>query len=133
MSQEDVEIVRSMYRAGDPTRFFDLLDEEVEIDASASLPFPDHPKHIRGKDAVIDFYRRYWGTWDDYVLEPVEIIDAGEAGVVVGHYERGRGRGSGAPFERRWAVVYTLRRGKVVRIQVLKNHDEAREAAGLRE
>jgi ketosteroid isomerase-like protein len=133
MSKENVEIVRSMYRAGDPTRFFDLLDEKVEIDASASLPFPDHPEHIRGKDAVIDFYRHYWGTWDDYVLEPTEITDAGENGVPVAHYERGRGKGSRAPFERRWAVVYTLRGGKVVRIQVFKNHAEALEAAGLSE
>jgi ketosteroid isomerase-like protein len=133
MSQENVEIVRSMYRAGDPARFFDLLDEEVEIDASASPPFPDHPEHIRGKDAVIDFYRHYWGTWDEYVLEPTEITDAGENRVLVGHYERGRGRGSGAPFERRWAVAYTLRRGEVVRVQVFKNRDEALEAAGLQE
>ena len=30
MSQENVEILRSLYRATDPNRFFDLLDEEVE-------------------------------------------------------------------------------------------------------
>jgi hypothetical protein len=53
---------------------------------------------------VIDYFRHYWGTWDDYVLEPTEIIDAGEDRVIVVHYERGRGRGSGVPFERRWAA-----------------------------
>jgi ketosteroid isomerase-like protein len=121
MSEENVEVVRSMYRAGDPIRFFNLLDEEVEIDASASPPFPDHPERVRGRDAVIDFYRHYWGTWDDYVLEPTEIKDAGENRVVVGHHERGRGRGSGAPFERRCAVAYTLRRSQVVRVQVFEN------------
>jgi hypothetical protein len=44
MSQDNVELVRGMYRTADPSRFFDLLDEEVEIDGSASRPFPDHPE-----------------------------------------------------------------------------------------
>jgi hypothetical protein len=35
MAQENIEVVRSMYRSGDPSRFFDLLDEEVELDFSA--------------------------------------------------------------------------------------------------
>jgi hypothetical protein len=32
MSQENVEVIRGMYRPGDPTRFFDLLDEDVVVD-----------------------------------------------------------------------------------------------------
>jgi ketosteroid isomerase-like protein len=132
MSQENVELVRATYRAG-PTGFFELLDGEVEVDASAVPAIPDHPEHIHGKDAVIDFYRRYWGTWDDYVLEPVEVIDAGEDQVVVRHYERGSGRGSGAPFERRWAVIWTLRAGKLTRLRFFNTREEALEAAGLSE
>ncbi|HEX2358590.1 MAG TPA: hypothetical protein VHH72_02105 [Solirubrobacterales bacterium] len=84
MSQENVELVQSMYLPGDPSRFFNLLYEEVEaeFDASAAPLLPDYPKTIHGKTAVIGFYRHYWGTWDDYVLEPTEIIDAGEDRVV---------------------------------------------------
>jgi hypothetical protein len=40
MSQEDVELIRSLYRARDPSRWFDLLDEEVELDFTA-YPVPD--------------------------------------------------------------------------------------------
>jgi hypothetical protein len=44
MSQENVELVRSLYRAGEPSRFFDVIDEEVELDFSAypvtQLPRP---------------------------------------------------------------------------------------------
>jgi hypothetical protein len=38
MSKESVEIVRSMYQQGNPSRFFDLLDDEVEVDTSAVGP-----------------------------------------------------------------------------------------------
>ena len=135
MSQENVELVQSMYRPGDPSRFFNLLSEEVEaeFDASAAPLLPDYPQRIHGKTAVIDFYRHYWGTWDDYVLDPTEIIDAGEDRVVVVHHERGTGKGSGVPFERRWAIVYTLRSAQVVRVQFLTSREDALQAAGLSE
>jgi ketosteroid isomerase-like protein len=53
-------------------------------------------------------------------------------GVVVVQYERGRGKWSGVQLERRWAVVYTLRMGKVVRFQAFKTREEALQAAGVR-
>ncbi|MCE3267400.1 MAG: hypothetical protein K0S15_2109 [Solirubrobacterales bacterium] len=133
MSEETVELMRSMYRQGDPNRFFDLLDEEIEVDASGVGLLPDHPGLVRGKDAVVDYFRHYWGTWEDYVLEPTEIIDVGEDRVVVVHYERGRGRGSGTPFERRWATLYTLRADKMVRFKGFATREDALEAAGLSE
>jgi ketosteroid isomerase-like protein len=127
MSQENIEVVQSMYRAGDPRRFFDLLDEEVELDFSG-YPVPG-ARVLRGKDAAIDWSRRWWGTWDEYVLEATEIVDAGKNRVVVVQRERGRGKGSGVQLERRWAVVYTLRMGRVVRFQPFKTREEALEAA----
>jgi ketosteroid isomerase-like protein len=132
MSEDNVEIVRSLY-VGDPSRFFELLDDEVEV-VSKSHPLPDHPELIRGKGAVIDFYRHYWGTWDDdYILEPAEVIDLGANRVLVVHHESGRGRGSGVPFERRWVVIYTLLAGRLTRVQAFSTREEALEAAGLSE
>jgi len=129
MSQENVELVRTVYRAGDPSRWFDLLDAKVELDFTA-YPVPDSAG-LHGKDAAVDWFRSWWGTLDEYVLETTEIIDADKDRVVVVQYERGRGRGSGALLERRWAVLYTLRMGKVVRVQPFKSREEALEAAGL--
>ena len=126
-----MQLVGSLY-VGDPSRFFELLDDDVEV-VSKSHPLPDHPELIRGKGAVTDFYRHYWGTWEDYLLEPVDITDAGVNRVLVVHHERGRGKGSGVPFERRWVVIYTLVAGKLARIQAFSTREEALEAAGLRE
>ena len=132
MSQESVEIVRSVFRPGEPNRFFDLLDEEVEHDASAVPHMPEYPAGVvHGKNAFVRVWRRYWGTWDDYVLEPIEFIDAGEDRVVVVTDERGRGRGSGVPFEQRSATIFTLRAGKIARLQIFNTREEALEAAGL--
>jgi ketosteroid isomerase-like protein len=131
MSRENVELVRSLYRAGDPSRFFDLLSEDVELDFSA-YPVPDS-RVVRGKDAAMDWSRRRWGTWDECVLEAVEIIDAGKDRVVVLQREQARGKVSGAQLERRWALVYTIRMGKVARFQPFKTREEALEAAGLSE
>jgi hypothetical protein len=58
MSEKNVELVRSVYRPGEPSRFFDLLYDEVEaeFDASAAPLLPDYPQHIHGKTAVVDFF-----------------------------------------------------------------------------
>ena len=122
-----------MYRPGDPSRFFELLHAGVQVDVSKAPLLPDHPDLLGGKEAALDLYRHYWGTWDEYVLEPVEIIDAGQDRVLVVQDERGIGRGSGAPFERRWAVLYTMREAKIVRIEHFSERREALEADGLSE
>jgi ketosteroid isomerase-like protein len=127
MSRENVELVRGCYQPRDLGRFFELLDDEVEFDFTA-YPVPDAAV-IRGRAAAIEWSRRWFGTWDDYTLEAVEIVDAGDRVVVVQH-ERGRGRGSGVPLDRRWAVVYTLRAGKVVRFQAYRTREDALEAVG---
>ena len=133
MSQENVELVRHMYRPGDPSRFFDLLDEEAEVDTSSFGGLPDHPGLLQGKPAVVKYFRSYWGAWDEYVLEPTEVIGVGEDRVVAVHHERGRGRGSGVPFEQRWATVYSIRAARIIRFEAHPTREEALEAAGLRE
>ena len=131
MSDENVEMVHGMYRPGDPSRFFELLHEGVQVDVSKAPLLPDRPDVTRGKPAALELYRHYWGTWDEYALEPVEIIDADHDRVLVVQDERGIGRGSGAPFERRWAVLYTIRETKIVRIEHFGQRRDAFEAAGL--
>src|SRR6476620_4678804 len=131
MSQENVEIIRDIYRPGDPTGFFDLLAEDVEVNVSLRPLIPDHPGLIKGKQAAIEFYRDYWGTWADYTLEPDEILAAGNHDVVVVQTERGQGKGSGVPFEMRWALIYTLIEGKIGRITHYGSEQSALQAAGL--
>jgi ketosteroid isomerase-like protein len=129
MSQENVELVRRGIESVED--FWALLDEHVVWDLGA-FPVLDVRGVYVGRDAVIEGSRHYWGTWDDYRLDPEELIDAGASVVVVVH-EQGRGKGSGAPFDRRWAQVWTFSRGQIVRWELFPNRADALEAAGLSE
>jgi len=129
MSQENVEVVRDFF--GDTSRFFDVLDEEVELDIRPMTP--GYQGIIHGKEAVIEFWRDYSDTWDELVFEPIEFREAGEDQVVVIHDQRGRGKGSRAPFELRSGTIFRLRAGSVVKMKFFPNGEAALEAARLRE
>jgi ketosteroid isomerase-like protein len=133
MSRENVEIVRQhLRRMTDPSRLnFDFLDEEIELDIRPITP--GYQEIIHGKDAVIDFWRDYLDTWEEFVLEPIEILEAAEDQVVVVLDVRGRGKGSGASFERRSGNIFTLRAGSVVKLKFFPDREAALQAAGLRE
>jgi ketosteroid isomerase-like protein len=127
MSQENVQLVRSGIK--DVEVFWELLDEYVVWDLRG-FPTIDMDDVYVGRDAVIEGSRHYWGTWDDYHLEAEELIEAGSSVVAVVN-ERGRGRGSGAPFERRWAQVWTFGRGRVIRWELFADRAAALRAVGL--
>ena len=129
MSEENLELVRRGIESVET--FWALLDEDVVWDMR-EFPVLDLHGVYKGRDAVIEASRHYWGTWDDYRLDAEELIDAGSS-VVVAVRERGRGKGSGAPFDQRWAQVWTFRRGRIVRWELFPDKAAALEAAGLSE
>jgi ketosteroid isomerase-like protein len=124
MSQENVELVR---RGMESARaFWALFDEDIVFNMEL---VPDADDVYIGREAAIGASRQYWGTFENYQLDALELIDVGSSVVVVVR-ERGRGRGSGAPFERRWAQVWTFRSGRIVRWEAFPNEAEALEAVG---
>jgi ketosteroid isomerase-like protein len=131
MSRENVELARWAFTS-DPTRFFSLLDEEIELDARRNAELPGAVLAGRGREVVERFCREFWGTWAEYSANPEEFIDAGDH-VVVEVRERGEGKGSGVPFERTHIQVWTLRNRRLVRWRLFADKAEALEAAGLSE
>lgn len=131
MSEENVEIVRGIldaYLAGDFQTALGRIDPEVEFDLSMR---PDG-KVYRGHDGIVEGLRTWTGTWEDYNLEITELIDAGEHVIAVDR-QSGRGKGSGMLLEHSFSNVYTLRDGKVVRVAVFTNREDAFRAAGVSE
>lgn len=113
--------------------FWEMLDEQVICDTRSYPTFSADSNGVYvGRAAVIEANRHYWGTWDDYYLEAEELIDAG-ASVVCVVRERGRGKSSGVPVERRWAQIWTFRRGRIIRWELFGDKAAALEATGLAE
>ena len=129
MSEENLELVRR--GVSDVDFFWSMLDEYVVWDLRGWPTVDLDPVHV-GRDAVIKASRHYWGTWDDYSVEADELIDAGPSVVVILR-ERGRGKGSGAPFEQQHPQLWTFRGGRIIRWESFKSRAQALEAAGLTE
>jgi ketosteroid isomerase-like protein len=132
MSQENVEIVRRGYDAlnhGDIEGMIKTADPQVRWDVSQRV---FNPAVYEGHDGIRRFVEEIDEVWEDFRLEPLEFIDAGDK-VVVSHLVRGRGKGSGVEVELPSTNVYSLRNGKVIETRMYREHGEALEAAGLSE
>ncbi len=132
MSQENVEVVRRGYDAfnrGDIEGVIETVGAEVRCDMSERV---FNPGVYEGHDGIRRFVEEIDEVWEDFRLEPLEFIDAGDK-VVVSHLIRGSGKGSGVDVELPSTSVYTLRASKVIESRMYREHAEALEAAGLRE
>ena len=129
MSSENVELARWAFTS-DPARFYSLLDDDVELDSRALGEIPGAAPVVRGRATVERWCREFWGTWSDYAADPRDFIEAGDE-VVVEVHERGKGRGSGVPFESTHTQVWTFRDGRVTRWRLFADKADAIEAVGL--
>jgi ketosteroid isomerase-like protein len=130
MSQENVEIVR---RAFEYETYGRGRRSEVEADFEPDVilkPFEELP--ARGREHILDNIKRWRSAWEDLQVTVEEVIDAGDQVIVVARH-RGQGRESGIDVDARFYEVYTLREGKISRIEEFIDRGQALEAAGLRE
>jgi uncharacterized protein len=131
MSEENVEIVRRAYEAwntGDMAGLRELYDPDLVMHHAEGWP---EPGPSVGREAVLRELEQLREAWQGDRLEPVsDFIDAANR-VVVRDVWHGTGRGPNADME--FTRVFTIREGKIIDIQIFWDHDEALEAAGLRE
>jgi ketosteroid isomerase-like protein len=134
MSQENVEVVRLALDAF-AQRGLDAAAEYWTDDIEhRSIPGAvDDRGPMHGKDAVRAFYQDWLDTFDEFWTEPVELIDAGEDQVVSVLRMGGRAKQSGIETNLTYAVLNTIRDGKIVRGREYWTKEQALEAAGLRE
>jgi ketosteroid isomerase-like protein len=123
MSQKNVEVVRKF-----------LL---LEVDEALAYADPDivwnpaEESAAQGHDAVRAILVRWKGEWEEYGLLPEQFEQVGDR-VVAAVRVRGRGRGSGVEVDARFYDVFTLREGKIVRMDQFTQRSEALAAAGVR-
>jgi ketosteroid isomerase-like protein len=148
MSQENVEIVKLIH----PPSGTDLVAlfgaEGVGsggFEALRSVLTPDFEvagenftgaglgAQAQGLQGLLEGWREWIRPWDTYWTEVEEFIDAGGDHVVVLVRDHGRLDGSDAEVELRGASVWTLREGRIARIEFYADRGQALEAAGLSE
>jgi ketosteroid isomerase-like protein len=130
MSQENVAAVKRLMHAflgADPGSALDLLDPEVEFDASAR---PDG-RLWSGHDGVRRAMLEWTGAWEDWSMEIESYLDVDDDRVLFYWREQGTGKGSGVQLQQSGATVVTLRDGRVVRLRAYVDRSEAHAAVGL--
>ena len=132
MSKENVEIVRAAFEAfGEkgPEGVLRFFDPGIDWVVRADLPDSDT---FQGHDGMRRLFESFDEVMEGIWYEPTELIDAG-AQVVVPLRWGGRGKASGAEFEERETWVFTVREGRVTRVNEYAAKAAALEAVDLQE
>jgi ketosteroid isomerase-like protein len=147
MPQENVEIVRRVFlmvqeslRRGDPGSSFDEwvregliapgLEWRAGTRAGMGVAGIDD---FAGRDGYMEFTRRWTEDFEEFALEPEQIVGADDDRVVVTTHTRGAGKGSGATVDMRTAWVVTLEAGRIVNVVLFLEPNDALKPVGLRE
>jgi ketosteroid isomerase-like protein len=134
MSQENVEVVRAAVDAFGREGIDGFSDHLAEdIDHRAAEGAIDDRGPIHGKDAIRAYLQDWIDTFDDFKTDVVELIDAGDDKVIAMLHASGRAKLGGIETDLTYAVVYTIRDGKIARGREYMTREEALEAVGLSE
>jgi len=144
---KNVEVVRralgitlDAVRRGDPGAAFDQCLREgliaPELAWRAGVRGGVGVAGIRdfaGREGFVEFMRMWTEDFDDFEIEVEEIIDLRRRRVLVITRQHGIGKGSRATVEMEISVIYTLKRRRIVRVEVFLERADALKAAGLSE
>jgi ketosteroid isomerase-like protein len=129
---QNVEIVVGQFEAVNARDFAAAMDayaEDVALVAHGSLG-EMVGRAATGKRAVGEWFGDWFRQFAKYHFQIEEARESGDRVFLVASHG-GHGRTSGAPVEGRTAYLYTVRAGKVCRVELFSDPDEAVEAAGL--
>ena len=131
MSQENVEIVRGAFSEFERGNFWipEIFDPNVHI---VWLPAVGGEVETVGLEGMGRAMKDWMESWEQVTTAAERLIDAGDQVVVMAEW-RGRGKTSGVFTRWRYGSVFTLRGGKVIRIDSYTDPAEALEAAGISE
>jgi ketosteroid isomerase-like protein len=115
--QQHMQVVRQAYDAflrGDIAAVLDLLSDDVDWEAvnGAGSRIPVGGRRF-GRHNVAGFFTTLGETTVFRQFQPKEFIAQGDKVVTLGHYEA-EVKPTGRRYESDWAMVFTLRNGKIV-------------------
>jgi ketosteroid isomerase-like protein len=90
---------------------------------------PDAGSYL-GLEELAEYMRGFLEPWERITIEADEVIEAGDS-VFVAVSQRGTGQGSGAAAELHYFHVWTFRAGRAIRLETVRDRDEALAKAGI--
>ena len=133
MSQEWVDLVRLGFEAierGDMAVYDGMTTEGLVLVQPPEVP---DAKTYEGRGAIVESLEDWPKQWEDFRMDLIEIIDAGDEVAVSVTRHRGRGRESGIEMDFEVFYVQRGRNGRLARIDMFFSREQALEAAGLSE
>jgi ketosteroid isomerase-like protein len=144
MSRKNVELVLGLYQAPDVDYVPLFRDESLWTGLAETVaPFVHtdfecvwyqfgSEKRYVGLDGLRAFMLDWTAPWVTYRVETEEAIDLGERVLLLNH-DCGRREGSTQEVRGRLGAVWTIRDGKIARLDAYTTRIEALEAVGLSE
>jgi ketosteroid isomerase-like protein len=132
MSKENLEFVGRGYEYFAASRDFDpaRMHPEFVWDMSTFRSWPEQQTY-EGLDGARRFMADWIESWEDWDLQLVELLDAGDEGVLAILHQSGRSKATGLEVEMDFAQLWEIRGGKQARMRMYADLDEARRAAGI--
>jgi len=144
----ELEWVKALYAfAGATDNLVAALDDEEFVrNGIAAFAQMVHPEYefvlvrdevgdqgsYRGVDGFFAGMREWLSSWETYRIEAEEVIDLGDAALVL-TIDRGRSKLAGLPMEQRAAVIHRFRDGLIARSETYMRRETALAAAGMAE
>jgi ketosteroid isomerase-like protein len=131
MSDENVEMVRRIYgqwAEGNFRAAVELYDPLILLVQGEG--FPEQGTYL-GLDGIGDYMATFLEAWERVTIEALEVFATGDS-VVAKVVQRAIGRESGiVPTEFEYFQVWSFRGGRVIRLDVIRDRDEALRAVGI--
>ena len=129
MTAADVEALRRGYESlnrGDLTAVSALLAPDLVWREGTFAP--EAGTH-HGRESFESFVASWLASFEDFLLEPEEIVEVGDTLVAVVR-QRGRGKASGLEVSATAVHAWTVREGKAIRWESFATREEALERLG---
>jgi ketosteroid isomerase-like protein len=124
------EVVRRFldaFAAGDDETQIALMHADVEL-----VEWPEAPDshHVQGANEAIQIRNSWFEAWESLRFAVDEYLEAGDRVVACGK-AHALGKGSTVPVDFENYTVFTLRGGKVARLEFFIEREQALTAAGI--
>jgi ketosteroid isomerase-like protein len=130
VSEQNVEIVRRAYAHTQATGrvYAQVMAPDFVWDMS-KFPWPEQQLY-EGAHGAQAFLDDWTDVWEDWEFEVEAFHDAGDKVVAVLR-QRGRAKATGMPADMTFAKVWTVREGKLTRMEMYADPAEALKAVNL--